>query len=133
MAEINFVGEDRFKCGATNRMAFGFANLTDPNDPLSVLIPDADYLVGKTARLQVRWKHTDPTPLFEATTENGKITLNAAEGRIDIVIPPADTETVTLREKTGVYDLEIVHGSGEVDRPAEGSILFDPNVTRPGV
>jgi hypothetical protein len=132
MAEIDFIGEDRFKCGATNRMSFGFANLTDPQDPESALIPDATYLVGKTARLQIRWKHTDEVALVTATTEDGKITLDAPEGRVDIVIPPEDTELLTLKERTAVYDLEIVDGA-LVDRPAQGSVLLDPNVTRTGV
>jgi hypothetical protein len=129
MADINFTGDDRFKCGATNHMSFGFANLTDPDDPESVLIPDTEYLVGKTARMQVRWKVADELPLFEATTEDGKIVIDAAEGRIEITIPPGDTELLTFKEKVGWYDLELVDGA-DVQRPIEGTILFDPNVTR---
>lgn len=132
VAQIDYTGDDRFLCGATNRRSFGFANRETPGDPESALIPDTEYLVGKTARLQVRWKATDTEPLFEATTENGKIVLDAAEGRVDIVIPPSDTELLTFREKVGVYDFELIDGD-DVDRPVEGSILFDPNVTRPVV
>ena len=129
MADINYTGDDRFKCGATNHMSFGFANLADPEDPESVLIPDTEYLVGKTARMHVRWKVTDPEPLFEATTENGKIVLDAAEGRVDITIPPGDTELITLKERAAFYDFELVDGA-DVQRPVEGTILFDPNITR---
>lgn len=132
MAEINFIGADRFLCGATNRMAFGFANREVPEDPESALIPDTEFLLGKTARMQARWKHTDETPLFEATTENDKIVLIPAEGRIEVTIPPGDTELITLKDKEGVYDLELVDGD-DVQRPIEGIILFDPNVTRPVV
>ena len=132
MAEIDFIGEDRFKCGATNRMSFGFANRQTPGDPESPLVPDTTYLVGKTARMQIRWKHTDEVALVTATTENGKITLDADEGRVDIVIPPADTELLTFKDRTAVYDLEIVDAldATKVERPIEGSILLDPNVTR---
>lgn len=85
-------------------------------------------LTGCTARMQIRSSVTSPTELLELTTENGGITLGGVVGTIVILIEPSDT--VGQAWRTGVYDLEIIFGSGDVRRLLEGSAALMPEVTR---
>lgn len=85
-------------------------------------------LTGCTARMQVRVKLKDETPVLSLTTENGGITLGGVDGTVDLYVSDEDTTDFTW--KGGVLDLEIVHPSGDVTRLAEGSASVSPEVTR---
>ncbi len=86
-------------------------------------------LTGYTARMQVRQKHTsaDP-PALNLTTENGGIALGGAAGTVAVRAEAA--ATAALDFKRGVYDLELVDGSGTVTRLIEGNVVVTPEVTR---
>jgi hypothetical protein len=88
---------------------------------------DPHDLTGWTARMQIRKKVGEPV-LAEATTENGKITLGGATGRVDIKLSPADTDAIG--EKTAKYDLELEDPAGDVYRLLEGAVTISPNITR---
>lgn len=90
--------------------------------------PTAVNLTGYTARMQIRSTVTSPTDLLELTTENGGIALGGAAGTIEILIEAADTAGQAWR--TGVYDLELIAGSGDVRRLLEGTATLVPEVTR---
>lgn len=71
-------------------------------------------------------------PIIELTTANDRIVLGPGDGEILLQIEAADTEALPTsnRKQTWVYDLEMVPGSGEVDRLVQGKFVVLPNVTR---
>ena len=85
-------------------------------------------LTGCAARMQVRAEVESPTVLLSLTTENGGLTLGGAAGTVDLYVSDEDAGAITW--DAGVWDLEIVHPSGEVTRLAQGSIAVSPEVTR---
>jgi hypothetical protein len=85
-------------------------------------------LSGYTARMQVRRKVDSPTTLLSLTTENGGIALGGITGTIAVVAQATATDDIS--EKIGVYDLELVDGSGVVTRLVEGCVTISPEVTR---
>lgn len=96
----------------------------DPGDPENYLPWDLD---GHTARMQVRRTIDSGTPLVELTTENGRIILNEEPGRIRLHMADEVTATITT---SGVYDLEIVDGIGNVSRVVQGKFTLSQEVTR---
>ena len=85
-------------------------------------------LTGYTARMQVRRKRADVSPLLNLTTENGGITLGGSAGTIAVVATA--TLTAALPAKSCLYDLELVSAAGVVTRLIEGSADVTPEVTR---
>lgn len=86
---------------------------------------DAD-LLNKTGRMQVRKDIDAPSALIELTTENGRMTFDAEEASITLVISSGDTAAL---QYGGVYDLEIIDESGTVERLLQGNFVLDGNVT----
>jgi hypothetical protein len=103
--------------GATYRRTFRW--LAD-GDPVS--------LTGFVARMQIRRSVRAPEVLVSATTENGRLTLNAPAGEVSLELPASVTAAITAR--TGVYDLELEDAGGVVTRLVEGAVEFVPEVTR---
>lgn len=115
----------------------------DKTNP-EVLIPHD--LTGAEARMQIRRKATDAEVLWEATTENGRVTLGwdytAVMGTPHdptngwIVVWMTSVQSASLQEvKKGVYDIEVViPASGDrrefTERIAEGAVSISANVTR---
>lgn len=96
----------------------------------SVDAPAAD-LTGYTARMQIRSAIDAAEPLIELTTENDRITITPATGRLDLVISATDTAAlVPAQFDAAVYDVEIVSGGGEVTRLVQGKVKLSPEVTR---
>lgn len=85
-------------------------------------------LTGCTARMHIRAKLADATPLLMLTTENARITLGGVAGTVDLFI--SDEDTAALTWTGGVWDLEISHPNGDVTRLAEGGIGVSKEVTR---
>ena len=84
-------------------------------------------LTNHTARMQVRRTIESTTPLITLTTENGRISLNGANGLITLSISAADTAAL---ESSGVYDLEIITSGGLVSRVIQGTFTLSLEVTR---
>ncbi|MEM1944163.1 MAG: hypothetical protein QXX57_00270 [Nitrososphaerota archaeon] len=82
-----------------------------------------------TAKMQVRPSVESSRVLLELSTENGKISIDGPNGRIQLQLEPADTTNLGLVRR-GVYDLELTSPSLVVDRLLEGVIYFNPEVTR---
>jgi hypothetical protein len=85
-------------------------------------------LTGYTARMQVRATLEAATALIELTTANGRIALGGTAGTITLSI--SATDTAALTSGRGVYDLELVSGSGIVTRLLQGVATISRNVTR---
>ena len=65
-------------------------------------------IAGFAARMTIR-NRVGGTELLSLTTENGRIIVDDAEKRIELLISAEDTEDITW--KRGVYDLEMVNGT----------------------
>jgi hypothetical protein len=76
--------------------------------------------------MHVRRTTDSASTLLELTTENGRLSLNSS-GEINISISATDTALLT---DGGVYDLEIVDASSNVERVVEGFFVLDLEVTR---
>lgn len=86
-------------------------------------------LAGATARMKMRKHNHQGHVAMELTTENGRISISAAAGQINLTISATDTATLTDHD-SGVYDLELVNGS-IVERLIEGTYTISPEATRP--
>lgn len=84
-------------------------------------------LTDHTARMQVRRTIDSSSALVTLTTENGRISIDDAEGQITLSMSDEVTSTIT---SSGVYDLEIIDGSGNVSRVIEGLFTLSLEVTR---
>jgi hypothetical protein len=85
-------------------------------------------LTGYTARMQVRATLEAASALIELTTANRRIALGGTAGTITLTI--SATDTAALTSGRGVYDLELVSGSGIVTRLLQGVCTISRNVTR---
>lgn len=85
-------------------------------------------LTGFTARMQIRQNVSSSSALLSATTENGKIVIVAADGKVTINFSAADT--AGLNFNTAVYDLELISSASEVTRLVGGTITLSLEVTR---
>lgn len=84
-------------------------------------------LTGYTARLQARSSVDSTSTLCSLTSAGGDITLGGAAGTITVVMSAATTAAIT---QSGVYDLELIDGSGNVTRLLEGVFRLIREVTR---
>jgi thiamine pyrophosphokinase len=84
-------------------------------------------LAGYTARMDVRVTYSTPSTIIELTTENGMISIDSANGTINLSIDAANTANLPI--SNAVYDLELVSGSS-VNRLIEGKFVVNPEVTR---
>ena len=85
-------------------------------------------LTGYTARLQVRATYDSSSTILSLTSAAG-ITLGGAAGTIAITASATTTAALTA-PWSGVYDLELVSGGGEVTRLLEGIATVSPEVSR---
>jgi tRNA threonylcarbamoyladenosine modification (KEOPS) complex Pcc1 subunit len=83
-------------------------------------------ITGYTARMQLRVNASDAAAAVSMTTENGKITITGADGKITLNLSASETAALS---GSFLYDLEIVNGS-TVTRLLQGRIKVDPEITR---
>ena len=83
-------------------------------------------LSGFTARMQVRKDMEAASALVELTTENGRIAITPNTGTVSLTISAADTAALQF---SGIYDLELIGGTGVVERLLQGNFNLDENVT----
>lgn len=94
-------------------------------------------LTGYTARMQARTTMSASSTIVQLTTANGGITLGGSAGTIDLYISDTDTAEFPTAVPSGfsdalvgVYDLELISGSGDVTRLLHGDFIVNPEVTR---
>lgn len=85
-------------------------------------------ITGYTGRMYIRKNGVDGAIILELTTENGRMVLGGVAGTIELSIDAADT--VDLAFGSGVYDLELINGSGFVTRIIQGLVAYNRNVTQ---
>ena len=92
-------------------------------------------LSAKTARMQVRTSIDDPTVIFELTTANGGITMDA-NGLVTFNMSATATAALFVgifEPQEWVFDLEIITTAAPtdiVDRVLTGVVTFSPEITR---
>ena len=87
-------------------------------------------LTGYTARMQVRAKIKDTTPILDLTTENDGITITVGAEKTTLAIYANAATTAAITASKGIYDLELIDTSGDVYRLMSGSITVSKEVTR---
>lgn len=83
-------------------------------------------LDGVTGRMQVRTSLDASSALVEFTTSNGRMAINGELGTITLSLSAAETASLT---QGGIYDLELVDASSNVERLIEGNFNLEQNVT----
>ena len=89
---------------------------------------EVQSLVGYSARMQIRSSKESAVILLEASTANGRISVNGPGGTITIDIGADVTEPLTWN--TGFYDLEAYSSASDVIRVLEGNASLSLEVTR---
>lgn len=83
-----------------------------------------------TARMMLRKKYSDMTPLISLTSDDN-LTITPAEGRVDIVITNIQSGLLSdSKEAKGVYDLEVESAEGIVTRLLGGEWIASPEATK---
>ncbi len=85
-------------------------------------------LTGYTARMMARTSVDVSTPFIDLTTENSGIILGGSAGTVTLSMD--DTASSALPAVSGVYDLELIDGSGNVTRILQGNLIVSAEVTR---
>lgn len=83
-------------------------------------------LAGYIARMTIK-DHIGGTVLMSLTTENSRILVDNTAKTISLLVSAEDTADITWSE--GVYDLEMVDGSGVVTPLLSGNIFVTNEVT----
>ena len=85
-------------------------------------------LTGYKAAMQVRQNKRAKEAVDTLTTENGRLKIDVANSKIDLVIPHDVTATYPATKL--IYDLLIKSSDGYVYRVLQGLISVDRGVTR---
>lgn len=86
-------------------------------------------LSGYTARSQGRESHESTALLYDASTGIGNIVIDGPNGKVTTTI--SDTTTAAIAAPVfGVYDVELIDGSGVVENILSGSLIVTPEVTK---
>jgi hypothetical protein len=86
-------------------------------------------LTAYTAKMQARWRYSDPTTLASFSTEDGTIALGGEAGTIEVSGIPEMCGVV--KPGQGVYDLELTDTvTGKVSRLLQGRAFISPEVTK---
>lgn len=85
-------------------------------------------LAGYKAAMQLRQAAYSVEAIDTLTTENGRLSIEPAEGKITAVFPNKSTEQYPPGYL--VYDLEIETVSGEITRILQGRVQIIAEVTR---
>lgn len=112
-------------------MKYDFKIHQGADKAFSLIVKDqggAVDLAGYVAAMQIRQKAFSATAIDTLTTENGRLELFPAEGRIRVVFPNEITQSYP--PSVFVYDLEIKSAGGQVTRILEGKVSVSPEVTR---
>lgn len=113
-ANYNFTIEQ----GVTHVKVITYADAD--NNPINI--------TGYSARMQMRPTIGSVVKYLDLTSSPAVgIAINGPLGQITVTISAATSSTVPT---DGVYDLEIVDGSGAVTRLLQGTITVSPEVTR---
>lgn len=85
-------------------------------------------VTGFSARMHARQAATATTTLAEFSNSNGRISVGGANGKFTISMSAADS--AALKPAVGIYDFEIVDGSGNVHLVMSGKFQIEAEVTK---
>lgn len=85
-------------------------------------------LTGYSARMQIR-SRVDGQIIADLTTDNGKIAINGAAGKVTLTLTAVETAAIVTG---GVYDLELLPAGENADaiRILEGVVTLSKEVTK---
>ena len=86
-------------------------------------------LTGYRALMQVRRSHKHDKVITELSTENDRISLGEAEGKIQLTVDAESTKK--LLPAVYVYDLLLISADGIATRLIEGRLTVKVAVSRP--
>jgi len=81
-----------------------------------------------SAEMDLRENPDSVNPIISLTTANNRIALGGTAGTVTLAITATDTGNLTAAD--GVFDLEIVSGTGVVSRLIEGTYSVRRNISR---
>ena len=84
-------------------------------------------LDGYSGRMQIRDLANSSVIIKTLTSETDEITILPASGRVDILLTPS--ETASLTPKNYVYDLELESPEGEVTKVLSGKLTVRSEIT----
>lgn len=84
-------------------------------------------LTGYTAKMQVR--DISANLIAELSTSNGKITINAAIGQVNLALTATQTAVGTLPVGNYNYDLNLTDSASNVYKILEGAFIVKASVT----
>lgn len=84
-------------------------------------------LSSYTARMHIRDLTVSLDIIETLTTETEQIVIDGLDGRVDILLTPAETEALTAKKY--VYDLELESPEGEVTKILSGSLTVRSEIT----
>lgn len=79
------------------------------------------------ARMQFR-QFYESSVLLDLDSSRGSLTIDVSTGRIATQV--SSNTTARIKERSGVFDLEVYHPNGRVDRVLQGKWTLSPEVTR---
>lgn len=85
-------------------------------------------VTGYSARMQLRKSATDTDTVAEFTVANSRVEIGDADGIITFSMTAADSAALEVCQ--GVYDIEIINGSGSVYQAQSGDFTIKASVTR---
>lgn len=85
-------------------------------------------LTGYQGAMQIRTAYSSQKAVDTFTTSNGKMTIDAKEGRVSIIFDHTSTEAYPVGSL--VYDIELTNSEGERTRPIQGKIKVLAEVTK---
>jgi hypothetical protein len=85
-------------------------------------------LTGATAKMQIR-SYADGELFFEASTANGKLSIDEAAGKISLFVSAQETESFE-DWRFGKYDIEVTNAALNVTRLIQGLVEVSQEVTK---
>lgn len=85
-------------------------------------------LTGYRAAMQVRARYYSEEAVDTLTTENGRLVIDVASGKVTAQFPHEATVKYPAREC--VYDIELISADSKIYRVLEGKIQVSAEVTR---
>lgn len=88
-------------------------------------------LTGKTMWFTAKTSYSQADPgVFQKKIGSGITVTSAVDGRAQIVIAAADTNTLGNSKTLLVYDCQVKDASGNIYTVASGNLIIVPDVTR---
>ena len=85
-------------------------------------------ITGFDAKMHLREAASNTSTIAEFNTTNSRITIGGADGKITVSMSATDSAALPI--KSGVYDLELTDGSGNIHLVMSGNFMITAEVTK---